>query len=136
VKKSSHISFIGSGLAPEGSRWEKSPVSRPWGFSRQGPLVRESLHLRINTVIVMYTVYVLKSDIKNFHYIGHSKDVAIRLKAHNAGKVRSTKAYRPLVVIYTESYSTKSAAARREYFLKTAPGNIWLRNKLQTAGVW
>ncbi|MFQ6611575.1 MAG: GIY-YIG nuclease family protein [Fidelibacterota bacterium] len=58
----------------------------------------------------MYTVYVLKSLDHPFHYIGHSRDVPKRLKIHNQGKVRSTKARRPYKVIYTEDYSTKSEA--------------------------
>ena len=84
----------------------------------------------------MYFVYVLKSQLQNFHYIGHTRDVQQRLYAHNAGKVRSTKAYRPFKVIYTESSPTKSAAARREYYLKSAEGNITLRHTLKARGIW
>ncbi|MBD3273779.1 MAG: GIY-YIG nuclease family protein, partial [Candidatus Marinimicrobia bacterium] len=65
----------------------------------------------------MYTVYVLKSTQSKFHYIGHTKNLSDRLGRHNRGQVRSTKAYRPFTVIYTEEYPTKSAAQQREYYL-------------------
>jgi predicted GIY-YIG superfamily endonuclease len=50
--------------------------------------------------------------------------------------VRSTKAYQPFKLIYTEEYPTKSAAQQREYYLKRGEGNIWLREQLQARGVW
>jgi len=84
----------------------------------------------------MFYVYILKSRNQNFHYIGHTKNLFQRLKAHNAGKVRSTQAYRPFTVINTEEYPTKSDAAKREYFLKSAAGNFWLRNHLNSRGLW
>ncbi|MBU0712684.1 GIY-YIG nuclease family protein [bacterium] len=79
----------------------------------------------------MYQVYVLKSRVDNYHYIGHTKDISSRLIQHNYGKVRSTKAHKPYSVIYTEDYSTKSKAQQREYYLKRGEGNIWLRNYLK-----
>ena len=83
-----------------------------------------------------YTVYVLKSAESHFHYIGHTINLPDRLRRHNRGQVRSTKAYRPLTSIYTEDYPTKSAAQQREYYLKRGEGNLWLRDYLQAQGVW
>ncbi|MEK7114276.1 MAG: GIY-YIG nuclease family protein [Patescibacteria group bacterium] len=40
------------------------------------------------------------------------------LKTHNNGAVRSTKPFRPWRVGYTEEYSTRTEARRRELFLK------------------
>jgi len=84
----------------------------------------------------MYTVYVIKSDVRSFHYIGHTSNVVTRLKVHNYGKVQSTKAYRPFQIIYTEKFTDKSSAFRREMYLKSAEGNIWLRNKLKQDEIW
>lgn len=72
----------------------------------------------------MFTVYVLKSDSQNYHYIGHTKKLKHRLKAHNAVKVRLTKGHRPFTVIYTEEYRTKLKFTTREYYLKSPAGNI------------
>ena len=84
----------------------------------------------------MYIVYVLKSQIQQWHYVGHTKNLTQRLKAHNAGKVRSTKAYRPFTVIYKETYPDKSTAFKREQYYKSGAGNQVLREKLMAQGVW
>ncbi|HVO72808.1 MAG TPA: GIY-YIG nuclease family protein [Ignavibacteriaceae bacterium] len=67
----------------------------------------------------MYKVYILKSLLINRFYIGHTEDLAERLKRHNGGRVRSTKAYKPWGVVYTEEYETKSEAYRREQEIKS-----------------
>jgi putative endonuclease len=66
----------------------------------------------------MYTVYVLRSIKTNRYYIGVTKDLINRLERHNSGSVRSTKAYRKWKVIYTEEYSNKKDAWRRELEVK------------------
>ena len=55
----------------------------------------------------------LKTAFKeNWHYIGSGEDPEERVKRHNKGKVRSSKGYRPLWLIYTEKYATRSEAFR------------------------
>ncbi len=77
----------------------------------------------------MYYVYIIKSLQTGRYYYGHTKDLLLRLKAHNAGKVRSTKGYRPWKLHYYEIYSTKREAYRREMFFKSIEGRNWLINK-------
>ena len=84
----------------------------------------------------MFAVYVIKSAGYNFHYIGHTSDITKRLNAHNSGKVRSTKAYRPFHIIYSEEFKDRSSAFKREMYLKSAEGNIWLRKELMKKGLW
>ena len=84
----------------------------------------------------MYYIYILKSINDRFHYIGHSEDIETRLKQHNAGKVRASKAHRPYTLIYSEEHQTKSEAQKREYYLKRGKGNIWLRTMLIEKGLW
>ncbi|MDA3840236.1 MAG: GIY-YIG nuclease family protein [Patescibacteria group bacterium] len=67
----------------------------------------------------MYIVYILKSENFNRYYIGHTADLNERLKKHNNGRVKSTKAYKPWLVIYTEEYDTKQDAYRREMKIKS-----------------
>ena len=52
-----------------------------------------------------------------------------RLKRHNRGKVRSTKAYIPWKVVYTEEFQTKSEAYQREMFFKSIDGYQFLKSK-------
>ena len=70
----------------------------------------------------MYTLYLLKSEKFNRHYIGVSSNVETRLKQHNSGKTKSTKPYRPWKLVYVEKYETKTEAMKREYFLKKPIG--------------
>ena len=77
----------------------------------------------------MYYVYVIKSEKNGKHYIGYSEDLESRLLSHNLGKVRSTKAYKPYKVIYKEEYKDKTAARKREIFLKSGQGREQLKNK-------
>ena len=63
-------------------------------------------------------------------YIGITgKEVLTRLGEHNQKKVRSTKAYTPWLLLYTEDYQTKREALIRESELKK---NAWKRNELFT----
>lgn len=77
----------------------------------------------------MFYAYVLKSSVSNRHYYGHSKDLKSRLNSHNQGKVRSTKAYRPWVIIYFEEFETKSQAYQREMFFKSIEGYNFLKQQ-------
>ena len=75
----------------------------------------------------MYTVYVLKSLSDQNLYVGCTEDLQMRLKAHNAGKVRSTKARRPLELIYKEFCNSKQEMRKRENFLKSGQGRKLLK---------
>jgi putative endonuclease len=71
----------------------------------------------------------LRSEINGSYYYGHCNDIGKRLKRHNAGKVRSTKAYRPWKLIYTEEFETKSEAYKREQYFKSIDGYRYLKSK-------
>jgi putative endonuclease len=73
---------------------------------------------------------VLKSQKDGKLYIGSTGDLEKRIKAHNSGKVRSTKGRRPLILIYNESFLTKTEARKRENFFKSGVGRKELKEKL------
>ena len=56
------------------------------------------------------------------HYIGIAADVEKRLTEHNTKSGRWTSAFKPWEVLGTEEYPDRSAAARRERFLKSRAG--------------
>jgi putative endonuclease len=66
-----------------------------------------------------YFVYMLKSLKDEKFYTGHTSDLKKRLKRHNGGMVRSTKARRPFELVYWESFGTRSEAMKRERQLKS-----------------
>jgi putative endonuclease len=78
-----------------------------------------------------YYVYVLRSKIKDYIYIGYSEDLKNRYTTHNEGKNKSTKAYRPFDLIHYEAYNCKSDAKRRELYLKTNRGRTTLITMLK-----
>ena len=80
-------------------------------------------------VLVMAYAYVLRSLKNGRFYYGSTANLQERLAKHNAGKVRSTKAYRPWVLHYVEQIETKGEAYRRELFFKSIDGYIWLKEQ-------
>lgn len=52
-------------------------------------------------------------------YTGWTNNLEKRLKDHNDGKgAKYTKARRPVVLVYHETFETKEEAMRREYAIK------------------
>ncbi len=66
----------------------------------------------------MAYVYVIKSTIKNWKYIGSTRDLRQRFREHNDKRVKSTKAHAPFVLVYYEAYQTYGLARKRELELK------------------
>ena len=77
-----------------------------------------------------YYVYVLLSKKDNRFYTGYTADLKERLKLHNEGKVFSTKNRLPLQLIYFEACLNQQDATRREKYLKSGSGKIYLNNRL------
>ena len=74
-----------------------------------------------------YWVYVLRSLKTGRHYTGSCQDPQARLNQHNGGVSKATRHGIPWVVVHTESHPTRSAAMRRERFLKTGTGREEVR---------
>jgi len=77
-------------------------------------------------------VYILKSLIKKFVYIGSTNDLQRRLLEHNNGLVQSTKAYRPFDVIAYVAVRTEKKARELERYLKTGSGKAILKKRILT----
>jgi len=81
----------------------------------------------------MFIVYVLHSPSHNKIYIGFTSDLENRMKSHNIMATKGwTVKFRPWNLVFTEEYSTKVEAMKREKNLKGAKGRaeIWDRIKL------
>jgi putative endonuclease len=70
----------------------------------------------------MYYVYILLNETKTRSYTGVTDDVDKRLIEHNAGRVKSSRPYRPYKIIYTESFETLKEARQKERFYKSTTG--------------
>ena len=78
-----------------------------------------------------YYVYILRSLIKDYIYVGFTIDLKIRFADHNSGKEFSTKPYLPFELIHYEAYRNKKDAKRREEYFKTTKGKTTLRTMLK-----
>jgi putative endonuclease len=79
----------------------------------------------------MYLVYILRSTRQRRFYIGHTSDINKRLQTHNNGEVRSTKAYRPWAIVYTEPHENKQDAYGRELKVKSYKGGEAFKRLIQ-----
>ncbi len=70
----------------------------------------------------MYHVYILLNDSRTRTYTGVAEDVDKRLAEHNAGRVKSSRPYRPYKIVHTESFPTLSDARQQEKFYKSTTG--------------
>ena len=77
-----------------------------------------------------FYVYVLLSTRDNEMYTGYTADLKNRMRCHEDGLVSSTKNRRPLNLIYFEGCINQQDATRREKYLKSGNGKIYLRSRL------
>ena len=63
-------------------------------------------------------VYIVECSDGSF-YTGWSVDVEARVKVHNAGRgARYTRMHRPVKLVYSEEFETRSGALKREAEIK------------------
>lgn len=79
-----------------------------------------------------YFVYVLQSLKDGNKYTGYTKDLSSRFEAHQNGEVQSTKHRRPFELIYFEGCLSQTDALKREKYLKTHYGKMYLGNRLKS----
>ncbi len=80
----------------------------------------------------MYYTYILQSENDMGLYTGTTKNLELRFEQHNKGLVKSTKLRRPLRLIYYEACLDQNDAIRREKYLKSYHGKMFLGNRLKS----
>ena len=80
----------------------------------------------------MYYTYVLRSFKDNQYYTGFTKDLKQRFEQHQKGRIDSTKDRRPLELIYYEACLDQNDATKREKYLKTYYGKMFLKKRLKS----
>lgn len=76
----------------------------------------------------MFYVYAIKSNSRNYIYVGLTNNLERRLEEHNSENNKTTKPYRPFKLIYSESFITRVDARIKEKVLKTGSGKEFLKN--------
>jgi putative endonuclease len=74
----------------------------------------------------MYYIYIIQSNIDGSFYTGQCKNLSERLKHHNNGYTKSTKAKTPWQLVYYEPFDTRTEASRREIEIKKKKSRLYL----------
>jgi putative endonuclease len=74
-----------------------------------------------------FTVYAIKSKVDKRIYVGLTNELERRLKEHNLGHTKSTRAYKPWFLIYQEMVETRDQARKREKYFKSGCGKEFLK---------
>jgi putative endonuclease len=80
----------------------------------------------------MYYTYVLQSKVDGKFYTGFTKNLKLRFEQHNEQLVESTKNRVPLKLIYYEACPDRSDATKREKYLKTYHGKMFIQKRLKS----
>ncbi len=80
----------------------------------------------------MYYTYILQSKIDGQFYAGYTKDLKLRFDKHNKGQVPSTMERLPLELNYYEASLKQDDAIKREKYLKTYHGKLFLKRRLKS----
>ena len=75
----------------------------------------------------MYKVYAIISKNRNYIYVGLTSNLEERIQKHNNGREKTTRAYRPFELIYSENHPTREEARKREKYFKSGVGKEFLK---------
>lgn len=75
----------------------------------------------------MYSTYVISSINRKYIYIGISSNVEKRFYQHQNGDNKTTRAYAPFNLLYSEEFNSRVDARKREKYLKSGVGREWIK---------
>ena len=76
----------------------------------------------------MYYTYAIKSNKKNYIYVGLTNNPDRRISEHNSKKEKTTRSYAPFITILVEKYESRIEARKRETYLKSGIGKEYLKS--------
>jgi len=76
----------------------------------------------------VFYLYILQSEKTGRYYVGSTGDLLDRLRRHNSGYSKATKAGVPWKLVYTEEFVTKSDAYRREVEIKAWKSRVLIED--------
>jgi len=80
----------------------------------------------------MYYVYAISSKSRKYIYVGLTNDIDRRFKEHNNGYNKTTRTYKPFILIYSEVFKTRKKAREKEIYLKSGIGKEFLKSLIQS----
>ena len=79
----------------------------------------------------MFYTYVLRSKKDGKLYTGYTNNLKERFQKHQSGEVMSTKYRGELELVYFEGCISEIDAIRREKYLKSGRGKLFLKRRLK-----
>ena len=70
---------------------------------------------------------MIQSEVDHGFYVGMTSDLERRVKEHDAGTNRSTRARRPFKIVYVEQCGSRGEAREREKYLKSGIGRDFVK---------
>ena len=86
----------------------------------------------VETLLMIYYTYVLRSIEFERNYIGFTSNIQTRLEQHNSGKTKSTRPYKPWEMLFHEVHNSLEKALAREKWLKSGIGREFIKEKLNS----
>ena len=83
---------------------------------------------------MLFTVYILYSDLLDQYYIGHTADIDDRLYRHVNSGSKSTQKTNDWRIVYTELFQSKSEAVKREFEIKRKKSRKYIEWLISSAG--
>lgn len=78
----------------------------------------------------MFYVYIMKSRVQQYHYVGLTRNLERRIAEHRKGQSAVTKAYRPFDLAWYCSFTNRFRAAEFERYLKSGSGRAFTSKHL------
>ncbi|AVR44579.1 endonuclease [Christiangramia fulva] len=75
----------------------------------------------------MITVYAISSIYHHYIDVGMTENIEERFKRHNSGREKTTKAYLPFELIFTELCENRVEGRKREKYWKSGIGKEKLK---------
>ncbi len=66
----------------------------------------------------MFWAYILKLN-NGKYYVGQTSNLNERIERHRTGQTVYTRKYRPIELVWSEVFATRSLALKREKYLKS-----------------
>jgi putative endonuclease len=80
----------------------------------------------------MFYVYILQSGVDESFYIGFTENLERRVNQHNNGESSYTSRKIPWKLVYSEEFSTKTDAIKRERFLKAQKNKVFYQRLIDS----
>ena len=88
----------------------------------------------LNTHSIPY-VYIIQSEKDLSYYIGYSANPESRLIKHNKSNTGYTARKKPWRLLYTEEFTTKSEALKREKFIKAQKSRDFIEKLINGSAI-